>query len=61
MKRELFLQIADIEDSNDVANDVSNVTTNIISALRNNQINSEEANYLIADLHLTLKSLGILK
>lgn len=57
MKRELFLQIAEIENGNDV----SNVTTNIVNALNNNQITSEDADHLMADLTLTLKSLGIFK
>ena len=57
MKRELFLQIAEIE----TGNDVSNVTTNIVKALENNQITSEDANHLMNDLTLTLKSLGIFK
>lgn len=55
MKRELLLQIAEIENGNDV----SNVTTNIVNALKNNQITSEDADHLMADLTLTLKSLGI--
>lgn len=57
MKRELFLQIAEIENGNDV----SNVTTNITNALRNNQITIEDVWHLMYDLDLTLKTLGILK
>lgn len=57
MKRELFLQIAEIEN----VNDVSNVTTNIVNALKNNQITSEDAKYLLDVLTLTLKSLGFFK
>ena len=57
MKRELFLQIAEIENGNDV----HKVLDNIASALKNNEITSDDCNHIMYDLDLTLKSLGIFK
>lgn len=57
MKRELFLQIAEIESKNDA----SKVLDNIATALHNNEINSDEFNHIMHDFDLTLKSLGIFK
>lgn len=57
MKRELFLQIAEIENTKDV----SNVLNNIVKAFRINQITQDQFNHLMYDLDFTLRCLGILK
>jgi len=57
MKRELFLQIAEIEN----ANDASQVISRISNAWFYNEITSEDFDHLMADLTITLKSLGIFK
>ena len=57
MKRELFLQIAEIENRNDV----SNVINNIVNAFQNHEITHDQFNHLMYDLDLELKSLDILK
>ena len=57
MKRKLFLQIAEIEN----ANDASQVISRISNAWFYNEITSEDFDHLMADLTITLKSLGIFK
>lgn len=57
MKRELFLQIAEIESKNDA----SKVLDNIAAAAKNNEITSDEFNHIMHEFDLSLKSIGIFK
>lgn len=57
MKRELILQIAEIETKNDV----KKVLNNIVNSFHNQQITKEQFNHLMYDFNFTLQHLGILK